>query len=64
MTKVHTPSEYEKLMVRAGQAEAALKRVRALVYDTDGNLLDGESFDGLAGCVIEALGPYALDGAS
>jgi hypothetical protein len=38
----------------------AIEAVRALVMNTDGDYLAGEDFDGLAGCIQQALAEHGL----
>jgi hypothetical protein len=45
--------------VRA-QALEAIEAVRALVMNTDGDYLAGEDFNGLAGCIQQALAEHGL----
>lgn len=51
-------AQLDTMTHRHASALGAISRVRSTVMSTDGDYLDGADFDGLAGEVQRALGPW------
>ena len=51
-------AKLDSMTKRHASALGAIARVRSTVMTTDGDYLDSEDFDCLAGCVQMALGPW------